>query len=694
MQNTNVGLGNWVRFGLLAAAAVVATTVAAGCGDSGSGGNPDGGGGPAGGGSGQFPPGGITFPWPVFDGTIPDVPEATGGAQTFYADAKNGSDANDGLTFATAKKSLGAIITGGKLKAGDTILLGGGIYREYPQWSNGPSGKQGAPITVGSYGRGTGAPILDGGVKPATWTRFTDAGQKNVWVSSTAGTKVTAKTPVLGIYVNDGKGGEYALREVIHGQVAKYPNDSLPPNETQSNIADNSNKFYYDAGAEKVYADFGGTLGSSDPNDADVSILFDSYASGAGHALLVYLGKGHDYFTFIGLTIRAGSWSGVYTESNGHTFDHCDIKFNGGAAILFSYSGTELGNGNTVKLSRIWMNILNNWPRFNNDNTSAGWPAAIAWSSQMNGLSEGNVSYLNGGEGMTVGNSDLAGKVSTNNVVRHNIVFDNFSVNMYVNNTENVLIEQNFVFQHPRDDGQTFDNLFAVSKGYSEDYGRRVTPPNVVLGDEPGSAYDQQGHLSHITFINNIVAGGKFHFLDYDDGTMGPMHHGLKSCVIANNTWVLGATPVPGQSGYGWLHLVNVDASTASFIQNNVFVTATSDDQFAKVPKATGTGIDNDYNWYAGPGQWTNDTTRIDFAGWKASHTGWDQHSMTGDAALGDLAEFSKTVTEKFVYDWSKATPQASSPIFGAGTTLQQVTTDFTGSARSSSKDLGALAKH
>ncbi len=670
--------------------------VAAGCSsNSVSGGNPDGGGGPAGGGSGQFPPGGVTFPWPVFDGTVPDVPEATGGGSTWYADAQNGNDANDGSSFATAKKTLNAIITGGKLKAGDTVLLGGGVYREYPQWSDGPSGQQGAPITIGSYGRGTGAPILDGGVKPATWTHYTDANQKQVWVSSTAGTKVTSKTPVLGIYVNDGKGGEYALREVIHGQVVQYPNDPLPPNETQANIADKSNKFYYDASAEKVYADFGGTLGDGDPNAADISILYDSENSGQGHELLIYLGQGHDYFNFVGLTIRASSWSGVYTQSNGHTFDHCDFKFNGGAAILFSDSGNQLGNGNTVRLSRIWMNILYNWPRFNNDNTSGGWPAAIDWSSQSNGLSEGNVSYLNGGEGMTVGNSDVAGQVSTNNVVRHNIVFDNFSVNLYVNNTQNVLLEQNFVFQHPRDESQTFDQLFEVSPGYSEDYGRRITPPNVVLGDEPGSAYDQQAHLANITVINNIVAGGKFDFLDYDDGTQGPDHHGLKNCVIANNTWVLGAMPVPGQSGYGWDHLVDTDNSMNSLIQNNVFVTATSDDQFAHVGKAIGSGIDSDYNLYAGPGQWSNDTMLVDFAAWKAAQPTWDQHSITGDAALGDLSEFSQTAAQKPVYDWSKVTPQASSQVFGAGTSLQPVTTDFTGAARAAgAKDLGALAKH
>lgn len=667
---------------------------AAGCSGSNGGGNPDGGGGPPGGGSGQFPPGGITFPWPVFDSTIPDVPEASGGGHTFYVDAQKGDDGNDGSSFATAKKTLNAVITGGKLAAGDTVLLGGGVYREYPQWSNGPSGKKGAPITIGSYGRGTGAPILDGGVKPATWTRYTGASQTHVWVSSTAGTKIAAKTPLLGIYVNSGK-GEYALREVIHGQVNKYVSDPLPPNENQSNIADGSSKWYYDASGDKVYADFGGTLGDADPNGADVSLLYDSENSGSGHQLLVYLGQGHDYFSFIGLTIRAGSWSGVYTESNGHTFDHCDFKFNGGAAILFNSSSSALGDGNVVRLSRIWMNILNNWPRFNNGNTTGGWPAAIDWSSQSNGLSEGNVSYMNGGEGMTVGNSDIAGQVSMNNVVRHNIVFDNFSVNLYVNNTPNVLLEQNYVFQHPRDDTQTFDHLLEVSPGYSTDYGRRITPPNVVLGDEPGSAYDQQAHLANITVINNIIAGGKYQFLDYDDGTAGPDHHGLKNCVIANNTWVLGSAPVPGQQGYGWDHLVDTDNSNGSIIQNNVFVTATSDDEFAHVAKAIGAGIDNDYNLYAGPGSWSIAGDLVDFAGWKAAHTTWDQHSLVGEAALGDLSEFSQTVTQKLVYDWAKATPQASSQLFGSGTSLQMVTTDFTGAARASgAKDIGALAKH
>jgi hypothetical protein len=659
-------------------------------GTGGGGPGPDGGGGPPGGG-GVFPPGGTSFPWPVFDGTVPDTPEATGSGKTWYCDPVNGSDTNDGTSFAKAKKTIGGMLRNSSLKAGDTVLLGGGIYREYPDWSSGPSGKAGTPVTWGSYGRGTGAPILDGGVKPATWTKYTQGGQTTVWQSSTAGTVIGSSTPVMGIYVNSGS-GEYALREVIHGQLSPYPGESLPPNRTQADIADGSNNFYFDRTGQKVYADFGGTLGNADPNAADISLVWDSANSGAGHKLLIYLGAGHDYLTFIGLTIRAGSWSGIYTESNGHTFDHCDIKFNGGAAILFSSDGRTVGNGNTLKYSRIWMNILENWPRFNNGNTSGGWPAAVDWSTQSNGLSDGNVSYMNGGEGMTVGNSDVSGMVSMNNVVRHNIVFDNFSVNLYVNNVQNALLEENFVFQHPRDDAQTFDGLFTTSRGYSEDYGRRITPPNLVIGDEPGSAYDGQAHTANITVINNVIVGGKYGFLDYDDGTSGPNHHGLRNCNISNNTFVLNNIPVPGEAGYGWYHSVDTEQNSGTIMQNNIWVTGSSDDVFARVTASTGSGIDNDYNIYAGPGGWSNGTNRLDFTAWKSSHSAWDQHSMQADALLVDLAEFNQTVTQKFVYDWSKATPQAGSPAIGHGKAVQAVTRDFTGATRpSGSLNIGAL---
>src|SRR2546421_521273 len=78
--------------------------------------------------------GGMTFPWALFDGSIPDVATAAAPGHTWYCDPVNGNDANDGSSFALAKKKLGAMLMSGSVNAGDTVLLGGGIYREYPSF--------------------------------------------------------------------------------------------------------------------------------------------------------------------------------------------------------------------------------------------------------------------------------------------------------------------------------------------------------------------------------------------------------------------------------------------------------------------------------------------------------------------------------------------------------------------------------
>jgi hypothetical protein len=668
------------------------------------GGGADGGGG--GGGSTPVPFGGVTFPWTVFDGSVPDVPLATAPAKTWYCDAGNGNDSFDGtsatMTSATVgpKKTLTAMLTSKSVKAGDTILLAGGIYRERPNF-NSLTGMPGSPITIGSYGRGTGAPIIDGGIKPNAWTHYSANGQKSVWQTSTSGlAQITSNAPVLGIYVHSGS-TEAALREVPHGQLTPYPNDPLPPNQTQADLTDNSSNWFFDASAKVLYADFGGTLGSGDPNNADVSILYNSANGSAGHEPLIVLAQGHGNFTFVGLTLRAGSWHGSYAETSGNTFDRCDVKFNGGGGIAFDTGQNDPTiSGNSVTNTRIWMNVLHNWPRFNNGNTGGGWPGGLSWYSQSNALAQGNIVYGNGGEGLVIygtNSNSGAAHVSMNNEVRNNIVFDNWSVNVYLDNTQNVRIEANFVFEHPRDNTLTFTNLLTVSKGYDTDFGKRLTPTNISLADEPGSAFDSEAHLSDITVINNIFAGGKFGFIDYDDGTK-TVFHGLKNCTITNNTWVLSSVPVPGQSSFVWRHLfvgANPDASSNSFLQNNIMATAEAMDDFVQADEAgAGPGITNDYNFYSGPGQWITVDKNQDFTTWKSGHTTWDQHSVTGDAMLTDASEFSHTAVEKPVYDWSKAVPLAGSPTVGTGLTQQNVAQDFTDAPRSGANDIGAVAHH
>ncbi|MGB8293950.1 MAG: right-handed parallel beta-helix repeat-containing protein [Polyangia bacterium] len=641
--------------------------------------------------------GGVAFPWKIFDGSVPDVPYATGSGKTWFCDPVLGNDSYDGTSFTFQsgrkgpRKSLSALLAGGSVKAGDTVLLGGGIYREYPDFGN-VSGTASSQITIGSYGRGTGAPILDGGLKPSVWTKYSAQGQTTVWQTSMAGfSEINASQPVLGIYVNNGT-TESALREVPHGQLADY-GDGLPPNQTQTGITDGSNKWYFDTRANVLYADFGGTLGSADPKAADISVLFNTHNKSTAQ-ILVNIYNGTSYLSFVGLTIRASSWDGVYAEAaNGIVFDHCDVKFNGGGGIAL-----ESGSGTSVTYSRLWMNVLDNWPRFNNGNVTGGWPGALSWFASSNALSQGNVVYQNGGEGM-IFYGTVKGHTPTtsvNNAERNNIIYDNWSVNMYVDNTQNLRSEANFVFQHPRDASQTFDNLLSISDGYNSDWGRRMFPVNLSLADEGGSSDDNNAYLSNITVINNIFAGGQRGFLDYDDET-ATQHHGLKNSVIANNTFILGSALMPGNQGYGWSHLLwggPADASVNSLVENNLFlITANSGDNFVAAMEAgAGPGITCDYNLYSGTAQFLSVDTEQDFATWKTAHKGWDQNSAVADALLVDSAQFNQTAAQNPVYDWSKAVPQAGSPARGSGTDLSNlVDSDFSGVTRASgSFDVGA----
>jgi hypothetical protein len=162
--------------------------------------------------------------------------------------------------------------------------------------------------------------------------------------------------------------------------------------------------------------------------------------------------------------------------------------------------------------------------------------------------------------------------------------------------------------------------------------------------------------------------------------------------VIANNTWVLGSQAIPGQSAYVWRHTSSGDTSTGSLLQNNLFLTTVTADHFVEALTSSGPGINDDYNFYGGPGAFLNGGSTLSFTAWKAAHTSWDAHSLTGDPLL-TASEFSQTAAQKFVYDWTKATPPVGSPVIGKGT-AQSFTTDFTGATRAGAYDIGAVTHH
>jgi len=105
------------------------------------------------------------------------------GGATYYVDATGGNDSNDGLTQATAWKTV-AKVNGSTFSAGDQIL-----FKRGQLWNEGlippSSGASGNPIVFDAYGTGE-APTLTGYVNLATASWTLDSG--NVWKASITST--------------------------------------------------------------------------------------------------------------------------------------------------------------------------------------------------------------------------------------------------------------------------------------------------------------------------------------------------------------------------------------------------------------------------------------------------------------------------------------------------------------------------
>jgi len=105
-------------------------------------------------------------------------PAAEAAGRTFFV-ASSGNDANDGLSQTSPWRTLGQV-SGAELEPGDTVL-----FKRGDTWRGqlvAQSGKEGAPITYGAYGKG-GMPLLLGSVSrndPRNWQN--EGG--NIWATA------------------------------------------------------------------------------------------------------------------------------------------------------------------------------------------------------------------------------------------------------------------------------------------------------------------------------------------------------------------------------------------------------------------------------------------------------------------------------------------------------------------------------
>jgi len=117
-------------------------------------------------------------------------------ATTYYVDATNGNDNNDGLSQSTAWETI-AKVDSSTFQPGDSILFKKGeTWRESLTVPS--SGTSGSPITFGAYGSGGKPKILGSVAKNSTsdWEAEIVRGQANIWM--------TASTTDIGHIYADG----------------------------------------------------------------------------------------------------------------------------------------------------------------------------------------------------------------------------------------------------------------------------------------------------------------------------------------------------------------------------------------------------------------------------------------------------------------------------------------------------------
>jgi Right handed beta helix region len=585
------------------------------------------------------------YPWPVWTSAIPVVPPSTTGL-TYYVDSTAGADTNTGKTVAAAFKTIGKALS--ILAAGDTILIRKGLYREPIDLSakGVPTGTAAKPITIGSYG--DGEVIVDGSTKVTGWTRVSG----NVW-------KATVAFAPIGVVVND-----VALKQVTQGQ-----NGSTAPQVGVAGVISGNGKWHVGAGF--ITADFGSTIGAGDANLADVVVPKVS----ADQAHVFYYGQ--NYIKFIGLTIRGSGSNGVWGYGSNITIESCNIKFNGKAAVSFFGDSGIPAVDNAVLTSHIYQNVLGNWPRGNNYNAEAGgsWPGTVAWSGNLRPLARGNIVHMNGGEGIATYGS--FGQPSGSALFEQNVVYDNWSVNMYFDNQPNNVARNNFLFNNPP---RSDDMLFTGRHPYNSLEKYTVC---LMLADEQTSSNSTNNYanLNGSQVYNNLIAGCRIGIRDYSEGSAAQKYHGLKNTKIVNNTIIMPTHRFDNASVYGIYLQDNktpsgIQRNFNTVIQNNIVYGSQNDSLISIGTIGSLDGIrlshnlffSTNSNWIGKAKTWM----RNGYAGLRQPHaSNKDEQGLNSDPELVGVQHFLQS--QILPFDHAQADLKSNSPARNAG-----VAQDFT----------------
>jgi hypothetical protein len=215
---------------------------------------------------------------------------------------------------------------------------------------------------------------------------------------------------------------------------------------------------------------------------------------GIGGSLLSING---DYIHVSGIEVRNSAYNGIYVYGSFDVIDNVYVHHNQQAGIFITN-----GHNSIVENSRIWRNSFYNEYGKGNGNASG---ISAARFGVTYATIRGNTVWENWGEGISSYQADHI-------TIEANISHDNFSANIYISDSTNIICQRNFVYMDP--------------SSYMHGYGDNI---GIMMGDEtytPPSA--------NIKIINNISLGNHINF-HWWQGVQGG---GMNNVLIANNTFV------------------------------------------------------------------------------------------------------------------------------------------------------------
>ncbi len=326
-----------------------------------------------------------------------------------------------------------------------------------------------------------------------------------------------------------------------------------------------------------------------------------------------------NYIDVAGIEVRNSTHMGVLVYGNYDVVDNLYVHHSRENGILINH-----GQHSKVENSRVWRNVLNN-----------EYGQAEDWSSGLSAARNGvtyatirhNYVWENWGEGIS---SYEANQV----IIEDNITHDNYSTNIYISDSTNVLCQRNFVYTDPR--------------SYVFPYGAHG---GIMMGDErytPASA--------NITVINNISFGNQGNYWWWQ----GLQGGGMNNVLIANNTFINGIGNL--SDGRGGVIISRGDHKNVRFENNLV----QQDGNLPVIATVSQPGVTYSHNLWSKPP--------------------YNAASGSGDIIANPLLAHTG---DPFSPDWFRLS--GSSPAINHALSLPEVLYDFFSLIRDSNPDMGAI---